>query len=72
VAAGAPRRLIRVRFASAGLLGMLAIAVGAAPAAALLDLWTLNASPTTLKAGEPTTVKFTVTNKGAILDNDIG
>ena len=51
---------------------MLAIAAGAAPVAALVDLWSITASPTTFQAGEPTTVKFTVTNKGAILDDDIG
>jgi hypothetical protein len=72
VAAGAPRRLIRMRLAGSSLLAVLAIAAGATPAAALLDLWSISASPTTFQAGEPTTVKFTVTNKGAILDNDIG
>lgn len=72
MAAGAPRRLIRLRLAGACLLAVLAIAAGASPAAALLDLWSISASPTTFEAGEPTTVKFTVTNKGALLDNDIG
>ena len=72
MAAGAPRRLIRIRLAGASLLAVVAIAAGATPAAALLDLWSISASPTTFQAGEPTTVKFTVTNKGAILDNDIG
>jgi hypothetical protein len=72
VAAGAPRRLIGIRLAGASLLAVGAIATGATPAVALLDVWTISASPTTVQAGEPTTVKFTVTNKGAILDNDIG
>ena len=72
MAAGQPRRLIAARVVAAGLLAVAALGSAPAPAAALLDLWTITASPTSLDHGAAVTVKFTVTNKGAILDSDIG
>jgi hypothetical protein len=72
MAAGQPRRLIAARVVAAGILAAAALGSVPAPAAALLDLWTIAASPTSLDQGEAVTVKFTVTNKGAILDSDIG
>jgi hypothetical protein len=72
VAAGLPRRLIAARVIAAGLLAATALGVAPGPAAALLDLWTISASPTSLNQADAVTVKFTVTNKGAILDSDIG
>ena len=72
MAAGQPRRLIAARVIAAGLLAATALGVAPGPAAALLDLWTISASPTSLNQADAVTVKFTVTNKGAILDSDIG
>ena len=72
MAAGQPRRLIAARVLAAGVLAVGVLAQGAAPASAIVDLWSISGSPTSLDQSEAVTVKFTVKNKGAILDADIG
>ena len=72
MAAGQPRRLIAARVLAAGVLAVGVLAQGAAPASAIVDLWSISGSPTSLDQSEAVAVKFTVKNKGAILDADIG
>jgi hypothetical protein len=72
VAAGEPRRLIRPwTAAAAAFLAVVAAASVPSPAAALLDLWSIAASPAGLTRDRTTDVELTATNTGAILDNDI-
>ena len=68
MAAGQPRRLIAARVLAAGVLAVAALGHGAAPASALVDLWTITASPAVMEAGKDTFVQFTVTNLGILTD----
>jgi hypothetical protein len=68
VAAGQPRRLIGARFVAAGVLAVAALGHAAAPASALVDLWTITASPAVIEQGKDANVLFTVTNLGILTD----
>ena len=68
MAASQPRRLIAARVLFAGALAVAALGQAAAPASALVDLWTITASPAAMEVDKDTTVQFTVTNLGIVTD----
>ena len=68
MAAGQPRRLIGARVLAAGALAVAALGHTAQPASALVDLWTITASPAVIEQGKDATVQFTVTNLGILTD----
>jgi hypothetical protein len=68
VAAGQPRRLNAVRLVAAGILAVAALGHTASPASALVDPWSITASPLAMDAGKDTFVQLTVTNLGILTD----